>query len=526
MNYLNTKHPFMLFQRALRNPAFVDKSLLIEKTIRQMESANNYICITKPRRFGKTTNANMLGAYYSRGFDSSGLFCGLAIESTEGYQKHLNRYNVIYIDFSRLPADCKNYQEYITFIRNLLYADIKSIYDVDDLKNNPFSYLLGQTGDSFIFILDEWDSIFYQRFMTRENKEDYLLFLKDLLKDQPYVELAYMTGVLPIAKYSSGSELNMFKEYSFIDDPKFSRFFGFTEFEVKELCSRFSTVSFEEMKEWYDGYCTNDGESLFNPRSVCSALDDGVCRSYWTQTGPMNEIADCIKHNVDAVKDDIVNMVAGNFVELEEELQGYSAVEQQLTNRNEILSAMVVFGFLSYWNRTLKIPNKELMLKFQSVLRSSLFGEVSEIIAHSREMLEATLNKDTDKMVSILEYTHDSELPILQYNDENSLACVVNLCYLYARDYYKIEREKKTGKGYCDFIFYPRVKGKPGIILELKCNGSCDGAIRQIKERNYAQELEECSEILFVGINYSKQEKVHECKIESLQKDASTLSAG
>ncbi len=513
MNYLNVKSSFVLFQRALRNPAFVDKSLFINTINYQMESGNNNICITKPRRFGKTTNANMLGAYYTRGFDSSELFRGLAIENVDGYQKHLNRHNVIYIDFSRLPADCESYQEYIVFIRNHLYADMKSVYDIEDLGNNPFSYLLNQTGDSFIFILDEWDSIFYKDFMTKKDRTKYLEFLKDLLKDQPYVELAYMTGVLPITKYSSGSELNMFREYSFIDDPKFSQYFGFTETEVRELCKKFSSVSFEEIKDWYDGYYTYDGKSLFNPRSVSSALDEGVCRNYWTETGPMNEIADCIQYNADAVRDDIIRMVEGGIIRIK--LRVCNPLEQ-LNTREEILSAMAVFGFLTYWDGLLKIPNRELMEKFGDVLTGESFGEVKKIVDRSREMLEATLNKDTKKVAEILEFVHDLEIPILQYHDENSLACVVTLCYLYARDFYKIEREKKSGKGYCDFIFYPLKKGDPGIILELKYNSSCSQALKQIKEKNYIQELKDCREVLLVGINYSGKKKCHQCKIEAV----------
>ncbi len=514
MNYLNVKNSFVLFQDALYNPAFVDKSLLIDEITHQMQIRQKYICITKPRRFGKTTNANMLGAYYTKGIDSSTLFQGLLIEKTEKYRQHLNQHNVIYIDFSRLPDDCENYKEYISNIKRKLRRDLIQAYPDSDTEDiSSLADLLGQSGDSFIFILDEWDSIFYRKFMTDENKEDYLLFLKGLLKDQPYVEFAYMTGVLPIAKYSSGSELNMFAEYNFMNDQKFSRYFGFTEEEVRELCRKFPDISFEEIKEWYDGYYTGRGESLFNPRSVCLALNDGVCQSYWTQTGPMSEIADCIEHNVDEIRDDVVQMVSGIPVEVQ--LQGYSATEQQLNTRDEILSAMVVYGFLTYWDGTLRIPNKELMLKFQSVLSRDSFGEVKKIVDRSKEMLEATLNKDTEKMAEILEYVHDLEIPVLKYNDENSLACVVTLCYLYARNYYRIERELHTGKGYCDFIFFPKRNGRPGIILELKKGGSCDRAVRQIKEKNYAQKLKGCQEILLVGISYDEKKR-HKCQIETV----------
>ncbi len=512
MNYLNTKSPFILFQEAVNDFIYVDKSLLIEDLTKLIRTKRKYICITKPRRFGKTTNANMLAAYYSKGINSNELFKGLAIEKKEGYREHLNQHNVISIDFSSLPGGCKSYDDYINFIWDNLYEDFADVYGIKKSKNKSPSYLLGQTGDSFIFILDEWDSIFYKDFITKKDKAAYLEFLKDLLKDKPYVELAYMTGVLPIAKYSSGSELNMFREYSFIDDPKFSQFFGFTEKEVMFLCKKFPSVSFEEMKEWYDGYYTDKGESLFNPRSVCAALDDGVCRNYWTQTGPMSEIADFIECNVEEVRDDVVKMVSGIPVEIK--LQGYSALEPQMDTRDEILSAMVVFGFLAYWDNFLKIPNKELMLKFQAVLSRKSFGGVKKIVDRSKEMLEATLNKDTKKVSEILEYVHDMEIPILQYNNENSLSCVVTLCYLYARNYYKIEREMKTGKGFCDFIFYPLKRGYPGIILELKSNSSCSQALKQMKERNYVQKLKECGEVLLVGINYSGKKKCHQCKIE------------
>ncbi len=519
MNYLNTKSPFILFQDALCNPAFVDKSLLINEVNYQIKIRQKYLCITRPRRFGKTTNANMLGAYYSKGVDSSGLFKGLAIESAEGYQEHLNQHNVVSIDFSRFPDGCESYDDYIDNIRKKLKQDFGQIYpDIDSGNISSLADLLQQTGDSFIFILDEWDSIFYEDFMTKKDKVSYLKFLKNLLKDRPYVELAYMTGVLPIAKYSSGSELNMFTEYNFMNDRKFSRYFGFTEHEVRDLCKKFPDVSFEEIKEWYDGYYTSEGESLFNPRSVSIAFSNGYCESYWTQTGPMDEIAGCIEHNVDAVRDDIVQMVSGIPVEIK--LRGYSVMEQQMTNRNEILSAMTVYGFLTYWDGVLRIPNKELMEKFEEVLSRDSFGEVKEIVERSKEMLEATLNKDTGKMAEILEYIHDLEIPILEYNDENSLSCVVNLCYLYARDYYKIEREKKTGKGFCDFIFYPKRKGRTGIILELKYDSSCSQALKQMKEKNYVQELKECSEVLLVGINYSKKKKCHQCKIEVISREA------
>lgn len=351
--------------------------------------------------------------------------------------------------------------------------------------------------------------------MSDEDKESYLRFLESLLKGQSYVALAYMTGVLPIAKYTSGSALNMFNEYSFISDPKFDSYFGFTENEVQELCHKYKAPTYEEIAYWYDGYYTTDGKHLFNPRSVNNALCDGVCRNYWTETGPMNEIAECIEHNVDEVREDIVQLTAGIPVKIK--LNGYSASDQRLTDRNEILSAMVVYGFLSYHNQTLRIPNNELMEKYNRVLARKSMGKVAALVARSREVLEATVRGDEDTVAEIIEQVHDIEIPLFKYSDENSLSCVVTLAYLYARDFYRVEREEKSGKGYCDYLFTPLDKADPAIILELKYGTSAEEALNQIKQKNYIQKVEDYPEIILVGINYDKKgEKHHQVMIERL----------
>lgn len=513
-DYLNTNIPYRLFQQVLNSKVYVDKSMLIEKVSERIGTMNRYICLTRPRRFGKSVNAHMLGAYYTKGMDSRKLFDGLDIAGAESYEEHLNQHHVIYIDFSRQPDGCASYEEYITDIQNSFRSDLEAAYpELGQRSYSSVSKMLQATGDSFLFILDEWDSIFYERFMGKNEKTQHLKFLKGLLKDQPYVDLTYMTGVLPIAKYTSGSELNMFREYSFINDHTYETYFGFLEDEVRALCERQGTLSYEELAAWYDGYRISDGRHLFNPRSVNFALTDGVCLNYWTETGPMHEIADCVEHNVDAVREDIVKLVAG--IPVETRLNGYSAVEQQLDTRNEILSAMVVYGFLSYDNGKLRIPNQELMEKFETVLERESMGEVKAIVDRSKEVLEATLSCDAEKVAEILEGVHDREIPFLNYNDEISLSCVITLCYLAARDSYHMEREAKSGKGYCDYLFLPKKSGAPVLILELKVGDGCEAAIAQIRPKDYLQRAREqgAEEILLVGITYGK-DKRHHCLIE------------
>ena len=373
MYYLDTNNPVELFQRVLRKKIYVDKSMLINKFNDFIGSEDCYFCITRPRRFGKTINANMLGAYYTKGYDTHNLFKDLKIAQTETYEEHINKHHVVYIDFSRMPQNCSSYKQYIDSIYKRMKKDLVDYFHIEvNETDDSLSDIFLASKEKFIFIMDEWDSIFYKKFMTDDDKNEYLEFLKGLFKTQTYVELAYMTGVLPIAKYSAGSELNMFREYNFMNDTIYEDYFGFDEKEVKELTQQYSKPSYEVLKKWYDGYYKSDGTSLFNPRSVSFALMDGVCNNYWTETGPMNEIAEYIEHNVDEVREDIVKMVAGIPVEVE--LEGYAASQLQLDSRDEILSAMVVFGFLSYHDGFVRIPNHELMEKFQRVLNRKSMG--------------------------------------------------------------------------------------------------------------------------------------------------------
>ena len=387
-----------------------------------------------------------------------------------------------------MPEKCDNYNDYINMIIESIVNDIKEKYPkIDDKKYFSLSDIFNETNEKFIFIIDEWDYIFSHD-LFKENQKDFLEFLRNLLKDKPYVALCYMTGVLPIKKYSEGSALNMFREYTMLNDRVYSDYFGFTVEEVKDLCKRNGKMSFDEITEWYNGYLDCYGNSLYNPRSVVSALNDNYCQSYWTNTGRMDEVLFYLKYNIAEVRDDVIEMVSGNIVDIvidEEFRAGQDAPE----TREEIYSAMIVYGFLSYYDGTIRIPNKELMKEFEKALKDKSFGEVMTMVKNSEKMLKATLNKDTKTMEKIINDIHNSEIPILQYNDENSLSCVITLAYLYARNKYRIEREEKTGKGYADFMFHPRRKNDTAFILELKKDSSPEVAMKQIIEKEYSQKF-------------------------------------
>ena len=218
-----------------------------------------------------------------------------------------------------------------------------------------------------------------------------------------------------------------------------------------------------------------------------------------------------------------MRMVAGEAISVR--IQNYAAVSMDLETKDEIFSAMVVYGFLSYYDGRVSIPNRELMQKFEDVLTNKNMGYISKLALESDRMLAATLNGDTKEMERILSFAHDTEIPILNYNDEGDLAALVNLVYLSARNEYRIEREDRAGKGFADFLFYPLNPKKDCIILELKVDRNPDDAIGQIVDKKYAlkfrgrlgDESAYTGRILAVGMTYNRDSKEHYCKVIAIR---------
>lgn len=516
--YINTARPLENYKELVNEEYFVDKSSMIEIINKRIFTKSKYICVTRPRRFGKSSVADMIASYYSNAFESKDVFDNLNIAKSSDYEKHINKYNVINISFNKISEKGNSFNDYIDMIRKSLISDIKEKYpEIETEKYFTISDMLYETKQKFIFVIDEWDYIFNNN-LFEENQNDFLEFLRNLLKDQSYVILAYMTGVLPIKKYSSGSALNMFDEFTMLSDTVFGDYFGFLQDEVIDLCRKQNKVSYTEISEWYNGYVNEEENRIFNPRSVVKALQNKKCKSYWTNTGAMDEVTEYLKYNVLEIRDDVIKMVSGQNIDIiiKEE---FRAGQGEPRTKKEIYSAMIVLGFLSYCDGYLKIPNRELMQEFEKALADESFGYVSEIIENSKQMLKATLNGDSEKLEKILHDIHNSEIPILQYNDENSLSCVLTLAYLSARDLYRVEREEKTGKGYADFTFHPRRKRDIPFIVELKKDESTDVAINQIRKKEYVQKFKkenEGSTVLAVAICYDSRIKEHMCKIEEI----------
>ncbi len=519
--YLNPRN--IDFQQALYSKIYVDKSMLIEYSNSVIYTEQKFICVSRPRRFGKSMAANMLTAYYSKGCDSKEMFSNLKIAKSELFEKHLNKYNVIHVNMVSFLSESQNMDEMIEFIEEDLIDELKNEYpDIHYPKRENLikiiASIFSQTNISFVFIIDEWDCVFRVHKSDTDAQTKYLNFLRNLLKDQSYVALAYMTGILPIKKYGEHSAINVFYEYSMIDAEPISEFTGFTESEVKELCQNYEK-SFTEMKRWYDGYNLN-GISIYNPKSVVESILRGQFNNYWTSTETYEALKIYIEMNFDGLRDTIIELLAGQKSVVD--TTTFSNDMVTFATKDDVLTLLVHLGYLTYnfYTKEVSIPNYEISEQFASTIKVMDWSEVANSLKQSDELLKATLNCEEEKVEELIYKAHSDNTSILKYNDENSLSCVISLAYYSARKTYTIERELPAGKGYADLVFAPRKNNSnPALIVELKYNKSAEGAIEQIKKKQYTDCLKDYSgEILLVGINYDKNDKKHTCKIEKITK--------
>ena len=511
------------FYEAVNKEIYVDKSLLIQHIEYLRNKVNKYICVSRPRRFGKSTDANMLVAYYSKGCDSHDIFDSLKISQTTHYLEHLNQHHVIHINMQSFLSNTHNIDKMIQLLTIRILNELKQEYSVSFFDETNLSLSLediyASTKNQFIFIIDEWDCIFREYAQDKEAQKQYLDFLRNLLKDKPYVELAYMTGILPIKKYGTHSALNMFKEISMLNATPLESFMGFTEQEVYDLCLKYN-MDYNEMKQWYDGYRMSIDISVYNHRSVVYALMDRKYENYWTSTETYEALQVYIDMNFDDLKDNIVQLLAEENVPVQT-----TSFQNDMTtfkSKDDVLTLLIHLGYLGYnsSDHTCYIPNKEVVDSFVNSIRSSDWHETTKALLNSRELLEATWRKDEEAVARYIEEAH-LNTSILTYNNENALSYTLALAYIYARNHYTMIREMPTGKGFADIVLIP-YQDKPAMIIELKWNREVKTAIDQIKEKKYPKGLEKYKDnLLIVGISYDKKTKKHTCHIEEIGKEHS-----
>ena len=524
------------FTEALNSKIYVDKSGLISVINQRIKTQQKYICVSRPRRFGKSLNLGMLAAFYSKGCNSHELFDNLAISGDKAYEEHINRYNVIYLNMQDFLSGSKSVEEMIAVLTESLMIDFEDCFP--DVKLYPrlgLVYNLKRIYEStkkntvdkdnktvteyepFIFLIDEWDCVMRENMDNKDAQKTYLDFIRNLLKDKTYVALAYMTGILPIKKYGTHSALNMFDEYSMLESEPFQKYTGFTGEEVKALCDAYS-VDFESMKAWYDGYELN-GTELYCPRSVLAAIDKKSFSNYWTQTETYEALAKYISMNFDGLHETIEKLLSGQ--EQSVDTRTFSNDMITFANKDDILTLLIHLGYLGYRSdkKTAYIPNKEIYDEYVASMRAKgLWKETIEAVLKSKQLLVDTLAGKADVVADCIRRVHEQNSSVLNYNNEQSLRFIVLIAYYYAREQYNIIQELPAGEGFADIVFIPKpftdANAYPPMVVELKWNKTADAAIAQIKNKKYPDALSGYDNILLVGINYDKDSKEHECVIE------------
>lgn len=534
------------FRQAANSEIYIDKSGLIEYTNQAINTAEKYICVSRPRRFGKTMAADMLTAYYSRGCDSKELFSALQAAQSRDFEKHRNQYHTVFLNMQEFLSRSKNIPALIERVNRLLMRELKALYpqvdyfdDMDFIESMQDAY--AGHGCQFIFIIDEWDCIFREYSYKKEAQNAYLDFLRDLLKDKGCISLVYMTGILPIKKYGTHSALNMFDEFSMLHPGPLASYVGFTEQEVEMLCSRYH-MEMEEVKNWYDGYsfetqaqghcqqaykipaqgCGRQDVtvSIYNPRSVVSCMRFGKIGNYWNQTETFEALRNYIDMNFDGLRDSVLCMIAGEGVPVNTE--SFANDMTTLQTKDDVLTLLLHLGYLGYRSpeKLVFIPNNEIRAEYVNAVSLSDWGRVSDALKHSAGLLQAIWQGRADSVADGIELAH-FETSHLQYNDENALSYTISLALYAARNFYTVHRKFAGGKGFADLVFLPRKEfmDKPAMVVELKWNQSAAGALEQIKKKKYCQSLEAYQgKLLLVGINYDRKSKQHTCKIEAYQK--------
>ena len=502
---------------------YVDKTSLIPLINATLNSENRYSCVTRCRRFGKSMAAKMLCAYYDKSCDSRELFVGLNAEKDKSFETYLNKYYVICIDMTDFTTKYRNEKDIVRFIQHDVMEEVLDVFpdikakERDDLMDILYR-ISERTGDRFVMIIDEWDAILREMGKDEYITTSYVDLLRRLFKGSGSNIVfagAYLTGILPIKKYNTESALNNFCEYSMIDPAYLAACYGFTKDEVQELAKRHN-ASMEELKQWYDGYSIGREKSIYNPYSVMKALQRGVCKSYWSTTGAYDSVKTYIQMNFDGLKDDIIRMLAGERVSVR--TTGFQNDMRIVNSKNDVLTVLIHLGYLAYVQQTNKCysPNKEVADEMNNAVNATAWTQLAKALENSQDLLEATLSGNEQAVAKAIDLAHDENTSILAYNDENSLACVLSIAYIWAKNEYIIHREYATGKGYADLVMIPRRNvSKPALVIELKFNQSTDTAIQQIKQKNYPAKLAEYTgNILLVGINYDKNTKQHTCQIE------------
>ena len=520
--YLNRNEDFSNY---VNDTIFIDKSNLITITNSNISKpSSKFMCVTRPRRFGKTMTLSMLNAYYSKGCDSLSLFEKLNIAKDNSYLEHLNKHNVIWIDMASLYTDIRDKNDFFKELETNLLDDLNEAFpnvlkEMDNTISKAIIRINSKLNERFIFLIDEWDVIYREQEYNTKLCDEYTELLRNLFKSSNVsscIDLVYMTGILSIRRYSTQSTLNMFTEYDMINPRELDSFIGFTEDEVKDLCKKYNR-DFNKISQWYNGYKLGN-VSIYNPKSVVEAVLSGEYGDYWTKTSAIEAVTNYMNYDHGALKGIITKMLSGDKVSV-----NVSRFSNDLTKVNSSDSALTILIHLDYlaYDKKLKvcyIPNYEIKKEFERALKKLNWKEIYNPISNSKKLYEETLKGNVEFINKTLDENHKDLAGPFNKNKEDILGVIVEISYYSAKQFYNIKKEDTSILGRSDLSFIPYDNCHIPLIVELKVNSTPDEVIAQIKEKSYFNSLGNYhGKVLLLGISYDEKTLKHNSKVEIIE---------
>ena len=520
-----------LLRRALNLRVFVDKSMIIHELNQLLNSDDGFVCVARPRRFGKSMAANMLAAYYSKNANSRPIFEKLKIAQSPDFETYLNAFHVIHIDVNACYSNSNHNENIVPLFTANVRREMMDIFpncgimDGDTL-DTCIQRVYGKTGEQFVMILDEYDVLVREQ-VKASIFDPYLAFLNGMFKNiklVPAFSLVYLTGILPVVRDKIQSKLNLFREYTMTGAKQLAEYFGFTEEETRILCKE-NDMDFEECRRWYNGYRLNYRKNsfyIYNPNSVAQAMKIGEYGDYWVQTGSYDSIRIYISMNFEGIKDDVKTMIAGGSIDVV--VDYYLNTMTDFHSKNDVFTYLIHLGYLAY-NSTTKqcyIPNNEIRSEWiAAILNDPDYAKTIEIVNNSKLLLDKTIEGDNQAVANALSLAHEQLMSRQRYNHEACLQCAIRFAYFYANTRYTIISELPAGKGYADVVFIPYIPNVPAMIVELKRNQSTGTALKQIESKQYFDVMDKYQgDLLLVAVNYDEKTNEHECEIHRFVKDA------
>ena len=536
------------FKLATTGYYYVDKTLMIRDFLDKKPMVSLF---TRPRRFGKTLNMDMLRVFFEKtNEDTSVYFKDKQIwQCGNYYTKHQGQYPVIFLTFKDIKS--MTWEETFQKIRRLIslefirHNELETSSVLTSYEKEQYHLLAGDTGDEVdcqmglqllslllhkhygrecIIIIDEYDTPIQQGH-TCNFYPEIVNFMRNFfsggLKDNPHLAFGFLTGILCVAKESIFSGMNNLKTYSILDDG-YSSYFGFTEKEVKDMLRYYGKDDkYNELSEWYDGYRFGNTE-IFNPWSVINYISDNCFpKAFWQSTGSNEIIGEIIQTATPEITKDLYKLLCGEKIATYIDT-GVIYPEVQ-NNPYSIYSFLLVAGYLKIANIypqsdgnfmcDVAIPNKEITFVYEKeVLNRTNQNSLAISIS------QAIFSKDTQKLQALLEdFMVKSISSIDGANEGFYHGMMLGLCAILGNRY-KIRSNRESGLGRFDIQLMPLTKGMPGFIFEFKhtkdehtnLSALADSALQQIEAKKYDTELRDngVNSIIRIGIAFREKSAV------------------